>query len=159
MASTKATLTSREVLSDAQRAWQLLEGEFNSNVFRIYWVAAISLCRSVGYVLDKVDSKNHPQIAEFQKSLWAKKKNDRIFHEFIDSERNAILKEYVWNLENGTVDLIIERAEQESSLHILDDCMFCPIHDGGYSGEDCRDVLCDALNWWDAFLAQIEQRL
>jgi hypothetical protein len=149
-------LVSRRVLSDAQRAWQLLEDEEDPEIFRIYWVAAITLCRSVGQVLDKVDCRNHPEISDHQRRLWTSRKNEAIFSEFIDAERNALLKEYIWNFNNGSIGLVALEQGQEPSFHVLGENLFCPIRDGKYAGEDCRDILHDALKWWDSFLAEIE---
>ena len=41
----------------------------------------------------------------------------------------------------------------------LDDNLFCPIADGPYAGEDCRDVLEEAIAWWDTQLALIEESI
>jgi len=56
------------------------------------------MLRTVGQVLDKVDSKTDPKLARIIASHWSELKANRdanwIFWEFIDRERDNILKEF-----------------------------------------------------------------
>ena len=66
--------------------------------WRINWVAGVALLRTIGHVLVKVDSKTSPAHAVAIGELWRKFKSDRedaaIFWNFIEQERNNILKTY-----------------------------------------------------------------
>jgi hypothetical protein len=42
-------------------------------------------------------------------------------------------------------------------LFLLDKNLFCPITDGTFAGEDCRDILKDAIDWWEEQLQTIER--
>lgn len=56
--------------------------------------------RTVGHVLAKVDARVSPAHAEAVNGLWAKLKADRrssaIFWDFIEEERNNLLKTYAF---------------------------------------------------------------
>lgn len=43
--------------------------------------------------------------------------------------------------------------------HTLDENLFCPITEGTFAGEDCRDTLELAIEWWDRQLRDIDQEL
>ena len=65
---------------------------------RLYWVAGIALLRTVGHVLAKVDAKTSETHAQAIQNLWKGFRSDRedslIFCEFIEKERNNLLKTY-----------------------------------------------------------------
>ena len=91
-------LKARNVLADCRNALDLLEEETRPEVFRLYWVAGIALARAVGHVLQKVDGKHDATIkraAALAYTAWqADKQANAIFWDFIEQERNQILKEY-----------------------------------------------------------------
>ena len=153
-------MRARQVLDDCRRAFTLLDEEKDPQTFRICWVAAVSLCRAVGHVLEKVDTKLNPAIAPTVQTKWERiKKHDgenRIFHEFIERERNLILKQYEMSPDTETQPIALVGIDQ---LFTLERLLFCPLQDGPYQGEDCRDILAEAIEWWDAYLADIESTL
>ena len=95
------TARARNVLEDCRTALRLLEDEKDLQRWRIHWVAALALIRAVGHVLGKVDGAD-PATAALAKAAYKKWKSDapehEIFREFIERERNFILKEYEFNL-------------------------------------------------------------
>lgn len=105
------TATARKVLADLEAAHQLLELESDAQRFRITWVAAMALCRAVGHVLDKVDSKASPALKASIKQAWSSWQSDQerhaLFHLFIESERNAVLKEYEMGFMSGSSAVIV----------------------------------------------------
>lgn len=153
-------LTARQVLNDCRRAHTLLENEEDPQVFRILWAAAVALCRSVGHVLDKVDRVTYASISGNMDVKWLQVKGQpdkhAIFHQFIDRERNCVLKEAGSSYDDGPQTLVVLPINEE---HTLDELLFCPIQDGRYAGEDCRDVLLEAISWWDHYLLELEQLL
>ncbi len=151
------TVTARKVLCDLQVAHELLESEESAERFRVHWVAAVALCRAVGHVLQKIDSNTSPQLKDAISQTYVAWKAEpevhHVFFEFIEDERNAVLKEYEFGFLSGPVDLVVLPSGFTSTLG---DNLFCPLSSGRFAGEDCRDVLELAINWWQAQLSQID---
>ncbi|WP_208934399.1 hypothetical protein [Paracidovorax avenae] len=151
------TATARKVLCDLEVAHQFLELESDAQRFRITWVAAMALCRSVGHVLDKVDSRTSPRLSVAIKRAWtswhANREQHKLFHDFIESERNAVLKEYEVGFMSGRAAFVVIPG---MTIATLPDELFCPLAAGPYEGEDCRDVLAMAIDWWQVQLREIE---
>lgn len=159
----------RLVLDDCRLALQLLEDETDLRRWRLHWVAAIALIRAVGHVLDKVDGAS-PAVKAASRAAYARWTSDasehQIFREFIERERNTILKEYEFNLHPGeAVEVVfpvtLQRVSdgelvQAASVFPLDKNIYRPLLDGFRQTDDARDVLSDAIEWWDAELAAIE---
>jgi hypothetical protein len=132
-------------------------------------VAAIALVRAVGHVLDKVDGKS-PALKAAARAAYSRWNSGapehEIFREFIERERNTILKEYDFNLHPGeevevAVPVTLQRISdgamiQAAGAFPLGDNIYRPLMDGFREGDDARDVLSDAIEWWDRELAAIE---
>jgi hypothetical protein len=90
-----------------------------------------------------------------------------IFREFIEKERNTILKEYDFNLHPGeqvevAIPVTLQRVSdgmivEAASVFPLDENIYRPLLDGFREGDDARDVLSDAIEWWETELAAIEE--
>lgn len=152
------SLRSREVLRDAQISIQLCEHSQTTLEFRIYWIASLAFLRSVGHVLQKVDGKR-PEFGTAIANAWKRWKTDssknEIFWEFIEAERNAALKEYelsFWTDEKGPAIVVPGLPE---TYHLPLD-IYRPIKGGPFEGNDARDILMLALEWWDDELKSIE---
>lgn len=150
-------LHARKVLDDCKEAHRLLEDETDDTKFRILWVAGIALARAVGHVLDKVDSKQNKKLKYAISNAYDSWKRDRaanrMFWDFIEDERNRVLKEYEIGFLSGPIPVM---ASGQSFT--LDENLFCPISDGEFAGEDCRDILKQAIAWWEEQLREIEIR-
>lgn len=148
-------LHARKVLADCKRAHEILELETREDIFRLLWVSGIALARAVGHVLDKVDAEQDEHLARIIRSKYASWKEhrsaNRIFWDFIEDERNRVLKEYSVGFLSGPIKLA---ADDE--VYELDENLFCPLSDGAFAGEDCRDILKSAIDWWEVQLAEIE---
>jgi hypothetical protein len=166
------TTKAREVLEDCRFALHLMEDETDLQKWRIMFVAAISLCRSVGYVLDKVDAASNSRIKSASKAAFVRWKSDapehEIFREFIDKERHGLLKEYALNFHPlDTVPILVQgvfrrpSGEESTGTFIasLDENIYRPMMDGFREGDDVRDVLSDAIDWWDGELQAIEKEV
>lgn len=155
MKETHLVQNARRVLADCKHALDLLQMESQAASFRVLWVAGIALARTVGYVLQKVDGKQNDAVRTAVASAYASWKADRsgnaIFWDFIEDERNRVLKQYEIGFFGGPVDVVAG-----DQLHTLNDHLFCPITDGPFSGEDCRDILEQAIVWWEQQLDSIE---
>lgn len=164
------TIKARMVLDDCRLALQLLEDEADLRRWRIHWVAAIALVRAVGHVLDKVDG-NSPAVRAASRAAYKRwtggAPEHEIFREFIEKERNTILKEYDFNLHpEEKVEVVIPVALQRVSdgemlkggaVFPLDENIYRPILDGFREGDDARDVLTEAIEWWEAELDDIDR--
>lgn len=94
-------LKAEEVLALCRQIHSSLSGmviDEARDEWRIYWISGLCMLRTVGQVLDKVDSKLDPALSEVISSHWkrlkAEKEKNWIFWEFIERERDNILKEF-----------------------------------------------------------------
>lgn len=148
----------RKVLVDCKHALNLLEAETAPDTFRVLWVAGVALARAVGHVLQKVDGERDAEVKKAVSAAYALWKSNRagnaIFWDFIEEERNQVLKQYEIGFFAGPVDVLAG-----GEAHTLDKNLFCPLTEGSFAGEDCRDVLEQAIGWWEQQLATIEASL
>ncbi|EOV9244931.1 hypothetical protein ACN5YO_004506 [Vibrio parahaemolyticus] len=146
----------------------ILSGEHQKA--RILWFSCLTLLRSIGHVLHKVDSKKYSDV--FRKQLdesykhW--KENEPIFRDFIEKERNEILKEYSFSLE---VEETIKRKQivtkngralvtGKGSKLVAKVSLTSLVKSKGYlSGDTPLSALNEALDWWDNQLKKFESLL
>jgi hypothetical protein len=166
------TQHARSVLDDCRIALQLLEEESDLQRWRIHWVAALALIRAVGHVLDKVDGRD-PAVSAAARAAYKKWKSEasehQIFREFIERERNSILKEYEFNVHPdnqvqvalvGTLRRVSDGALVNTAEVIpIGENIYRPLLDGFREGDDARDVLSEAIAWWESELAEIERSI
>lgn len=149
------TLTAQLVLADCRHVLDLLEKESQPQTFRVLWVAGVALARAVGHVLQKVDARQGDVVKKAVQVAYDSWRVDRlgnaIFWEFIEQERNQVLKQYEMGFLPGPIEV-----GAGSDAFTLDEHMFCPIADGAFAGADCRDVLAQAIEWWSLQLSEIE---
>ncbi|MCB0639765.1 MAG: hypothetical protein KDC54_24240 [Lewinella sp.] len=137
----------------------MLELEECERKFKLLWVSCSSLLRAVGHALHKVDSKRNDELRKIVEEWWgtlkANREDHKIFFEFVERERNTILKEYELGFFSGEIDVLV-RSTGESFR--LAETAFCPMSSGAFEGEDCRDIAASAINWWEEQLCEIEQQ-
>ena len=148
----------------------MLENETEYARWRVHWVAALALVRAVGHVLKKIDGKD----ARYRVSIdaafveWKSNRSKHaIFWDFIEEERNSILKEYQFNVHPmEEVDVLVSSTlrntvtgenVQVGEVVRLGENIYRPIMDGIGEGIDARDMYREALDWWDAELSVIEK--
>ena len=96
-------MKSLEVYNDCLRSKQMFESALKSNNLseaKILWFSTLTLLRAIGHVLHKIDSKS--KSLEFQNAVakrYMEWQSNIMFNEFIQEERNAILKEYDFTLD------------------------------------------------------------
>ena len=155
----------REVLSDCEAARARLELETDDVSWRLLWVAAIVLLRTVGHVLAKVDGAGDLEVRKAALTAfrrWTSAAPEHgVFRDFIEDERNLILKEYEHRISSGPVRLIAVLPgtaveDPASATFLADENLFRPMLSGPYEGEDGRDVLDEAIAWWKRELDLIE---
>lgn len=163
------TKAARMVLDDCRIALSMLEEETDLSRWRVHWAAAMVLARAVGHVLKKVDGSNSviERAADEAHERW---KGDiiehEIFREFIDKERNNIIKEYRFNIHpseevsvivaTAVMDVATGSVQEINQVYPLGFNIYRPILDGYREGDDARDVLKDAIDWWERELGCID---
>ena len=164
-------LKAREVLEDCRLALKMLEEEQDLQQWRILWAGAVALSRAVGHVLDKVDGRDAviKQVAADCFRRWKHGTEHEIFREFIERERNSLLKEYhsdVHPLEDVPVAMRIPifppnggEPKMIGQVFTLDENVYRPMLDGPWEGDDCRDVLGEAISWWGRQLDEIDVKV
>jgi len=153
------TKYARHVLSDLKLTLELLDRDADNAEWRIHWVAAVALARSVRHVLWNVDVRDGRVDKTLANNLFAEwksreNKEHEIFRDFIDLERNSVLKEYESSVYPESSIWLL--AGEEGFL--LGSSLFRPMEIGRYEGEDARDVLRLAIDWWDRQLFRLEDR-
>lgn len=145
------TLQARTVLSDCRGALEELMAGVHDARWRRRWVATIVLLRTVGHVLDNVDSQRSPQMKAAIAAAWAQlksqKPNPSIFWQFIDDERNNIVKEYLVGA--GYNITVYPGAERPADFEYV-------INTGPFKGRAQREVIDEAIQWWGQYLDAID---
>jgi len=160
------TDAAREALEDCRGAIDSLVDGVQGREWRRRWILSVVLLRAIGHVLDKVDGARSPAHRAEIDRWWSNLKSSRplptIFWEFIDEERNSILKQYRTNAGQGvTVQLSGSEVSTRGAPPKVDPpkpAIYHYVLNGGpYQGWDHRDVLRNALTWWEQQLEQIDQ--
>lgn len=138
----------------------------------LVWAGTIALLRAVGHVLDKEgsDPKTDQRLQTAIKGHWSSlkktKPNPAIFWKFIQEDRNILLKDGEFRAgqsveikltgvsatfltENQTPPPVSPQPPSEPiySYHM---------NDGDFVGRDPRDLVAEAIRWWEAQFQQIE---
>ena len=121
----------------------IVDGDEELPEWRLHWVSGLALLRTIGHVLAKVDARASPAHAEKVDGLWAKLKDDRktaaIFWDFIEEERNNLLKTYTFG----------------AKLSSDEDGYFIEFADG----QDAFQLFREAVYWWRHQLEMLEKEL
>jgi hypothetical protein len=152
------TATARKVLQDCEYAYECLDIEENERKFKLLWVSCVSLLRAVGHVLRKVDCESDDVLRQ-KVDLWWRNINSEkgkhpIFFQFIEQERNNILKEYEIGMLSGEMEILVG---EHGEPFTLSETEYCPMAYGLFEGEDCREVVHGAISWWKAQLKCIDE--
>lgn len=111
--------------------------------WKFFWIAGIALLRTVGHVLAKSDALTSAEHKVEIDQLWAEwksapKVND-IFWDFIEEERNNILKTYVFGA---------KMIKIEEEFYVM------------YNDEiNAYNLFRKAIYWWRCQLERLEDRL
>jgi hypothetical protein len=121
----------------------IVNGDEELPEWKLHWVSGLALLRTVGHVLAKVDARSSSAHAIAVDQLWARLKSDRqsaaIFWDFIEEERNSLLKTYTFG----------------AKLSSDGDGYFIEFADGG----DAFELFREAVYWWRYQLELLEAEL
>jgi hypothetical protein len=159
-------LHARAPLTDCEIAHDLLEKEKESKNWRVYWVSCLTLLRAVGHVLDKVDGQvdeKHRAIIDARWANWkANEKENAVFWNFIEAERNNLLKQYEFGVEPEPIYIVTNEGERivtnDGEDVVLEDDFF-RLSLAGFEDQEGRDIISEAIDWWHAQLDEIESQL
>ena len=147
------TEAARQVLEDCRGALVDFKDGLQGGSWRRHYILCITLLRIVGHVLDNVDKLKDPVLKiiiddEYRK-LKNSKKRHQIYWEFIDEERNDLLKEYKTSAGQGVTIKIGQKPAVE--YHYV-------FNDGPFKERDQREVIQEAIVWWKSYLDNIDKR-
>lgn len=94
----------------------------------------------------------------------------RIFRDFIEKERNNLLKEYQSNVHPLEDVPVLFQAVHRSAdgaapemvagdVFNIGENIYRPMLEGPWEGEDAREVLIEAIDWWERELSLIDATL
>ena len=160
------TENARMVLEDCKQALSEIEDGVTGSQWRIRWVAAITLLRTVGYVLHNVDGLRDTLLRQIidnaMQDLKQTKPQPEIFWNFVVLFRNNILKEYNISagqgvtIRPGTLYVNLKTGYQHSGTSGPTTYSYT-INEGCYKGRDQREVIQEAINWWEQHLERIDK--
>ena len=117
------------------------DGEAELPEWRLNWVCGMALLRCIGHCLHKVDAKKSKQHLASINDHWDKIRSDKasswIFWEFVEKERNNILKAYAFGAK-------LSFGEGEAYIEYAD-------------GQDAFQLFRQAVYWWRHQLIEIEK--
>jgi hypothetical protein len=154
----------RLVLQDAMYVREKLENETGRIEWRLFWILAVVLLRAVGHVLDKVDGAADPKVKKAANDLhrsWRTGADHAIFRDFIEHERNNILKEYEFEMTEGPVPIMAILQSHDGfdvvRQFLIEENIYRPMSSGAFEGEDGRTLLDEAIAWWAAQLEAVDR--
>ncbi|WP_063659667.1 hypothetical protein [Aliivibrio fischeri] len=163
-------MKSREVYDDCCYARDELEKaieEGNYQKAKILWFSCLTLLRAIGHVLHKVDQPKYDDFFSTQLDekykFWIK--HEPIFKDFIDKERNKIVKEYASSLDveeivkekvlvtNSGLRIVTNSGQSILATTTLRSLVKARGH---LAGKTPISVLNSALIWWNEQLDYFE---
>lgn len=131
---------------------------------RVRWVALLTLLRAVGHVLAKVDKEHaDPQMQAAIDEAWdqLRELKPAIFWQFIERERNAVVKEYEFAV--GEVVLHLGEGRElefwpgRPITLPTEITPSYPILSGYFEGQEQADVAAIAIKFWEDYLDTIDR--
>lgn len=158
-------MRARDVLEDCKQALEDFEAAGPTPFWRTRWIGLVTLLRSVGHVLDKIDGAKNPQWRRAVDEAWERvkrtKPEPRVLWEFIEAERNNVLKAYEVGVRlnitvrPGPATLSFSpsiAAHQKSEATAYESFM----RSGFYGDYDALAVCREAVAFWEKYLAEVE---
>ena len=162
------TIHARQVLGDCERLLDAMPADMATVLWRPRWVGLVALLRAVGHVLEKVDGKADDTARKAIEAAWEglrrSKPEPSIFWDFIDAERNNVLKAY----EIGSGVNITVRpgtgwsnlATGESGSGPSGPATFEGfMRSGPFQGQDPLELCREAVRFWRAYLDTIDRQI
>jgi len=146
-------VSARKVLRDAYFARNELTAAIkdgSTQRTRLAWITCITLLRAVGHVLDKVDADRSTYVKQASDLQFSKTKADRfanlIFWEFIEAERNQIIKEY----KSSIFDYVPDDLNGGKDVLVVTNILI------GIQVFTPGEAVSAAIHWWEEYLDAVE---
>lgn len=177
----QTVVRARMVLNDCREVLRHLRKDPPAQEWRILWVAALALLRTVQEALQNVDRKNsniHPRLEEeigaFHKRLGQTKPEPMIYWHFIRDNANEMLHEYKLKavmVESYAPAVVLSGPSDvsTSATAVVSTVLRSTpgagetarsywMKNGPFKDQDQRDVIQKAIDWWEAEIGGIEER-
>ena len=160
-----SALGARYVLNDCEEALLELEKRPAGATWRIRWVAACTLLRTVGDVLESVDQQNikkHPPeliraIKEYRATLKNKDVEPGKYWNQIREQAKGLIHFYDFQARQGVSVQLSDEINPDTGIPLAEITgRTYDIVSGPFEGMDQRDFLREAISWWDEQLSEIE---
>jgi hypothetical protein len=158
-------MRAQDVLSDCKRALEDFKAAGPTPYWRTRWNAVVALVRAVGHVLKTIDAAQSPELRMAVADAWARlnqtKPEPRIFWEFIEAERNNVLKAYEVGAQLNAIvrpgPAILSFSDsiapyQKSNATSYESFM----RSGFYGGRDALALCREAIAFAEKFLVDVE---
>ncbi len=142
------TATARLVLEDCRLARSELVEGLEGPQWRIRVFTVMALLRASMHALDKVDAVTEP-MKSANASIWSERKSDPIFKDFIDEDRNLLLKQY--QLRAGQNVTVYMGPSPRGEITYT-------MNDGPFAGQDPRELVDQAITWISEYLDEVDRR-
>ena len=162
------TVHAREVLKDCELLLPEISKDLWGPNWRLRWGGLLALLRAVGHVLAKVDSKESAEakraIGEAWNALNVTRPEPKIFWEFIEAERNNILKAYEFGagvnltVRPGHAIFNSETGEQVGVAG-LQSTFNAFMRSGEFVDRDPLELCQDAIKFWHAYLNEVDRKI
>ena len=166
-------LAARLVLTDCEKALEELNDcdvdleTSLSPMRRRRWMAIVALLRAVGHVLKNVDGASNPTLGRIIKAEWdavtKTKPKPYILWEFIENERNTVLKEYRFRSHRRATGRGVTSTSGVTASGVATikankygDAELRVLTDGPFAGRHDIAVVAEAIDWWRVYLDKIE---
>jgi hypothetical protein len=142
----------REVLDRCRHAHQKMGSNPTVPDWVLIWVGTIALLRAVGHELEK-DAESDTRLKQAHRA-WLntrKKPNPPIFWDFILKEADVDVEhsvKFTLPISGGTIP---RHAPQPPPIYTYQ------MTSGRFAGQDTRNLVRDAIKWWEKQLDDIEQ--
>lgn len=126
--------------------------------WRRQWVLIITLLRMVGHVLAKVDGASGPRMRKAIDTAFAALKQAKPPHwEFVEDERNCVLKQYGIGWSEHPLHLRVEAVHEGRKSDPVKLTVFVSKIDAGpFAGKQPLVVVEEVAEWWEKYLDGID---
>lgn len=149
-------LQARAILNDSLSAMHMLQDAVDSpdavKQVPVLWVAAVTMLRAIGHVLQKVDAAGNPAVRALLEQAWPQWQKDPVFQR-LESYRNSTLKEYDFGWEHRVVPVWSaphHRPEDDPDGRHFGFLFF---QDGP---GDAMEELWICREWWSSRVSELE---
>jgi hypothetical protein len=156
------TTRAREVLADCERLLAALPADIPTSLWRPRWAGLVTLLRTVGHVLDKVDGNRSAAGRNAVDAACAcvnqTKPKPRILWEFIEAERNNVVKLYELSVAVNTI-VRPGTAGFTQSTEGGTPSFDAFVHMGPFKGRDPLQLCREAVEFWRVYLDGVDARI